>query len=63
MCTFKCVPEVRPSSATIRPFLEKNLTFSPKKLPLVVLIQNGVGIEQEVYDSLVTSNPPWRAGW
>ena len=62
MCTFKCVPEVRPSSATIRPFLEKNLTFSPKKLPLVVLIQNGVGIEQEVYDSLVTSNPPLASG-
>lgn len=62
VCTFKCVPEVRPSSATIRPFLEKNLSFSPKKLPLVVLIQNGVGIEQEVYDSLVTSKTPLASG-
>lgn len=52
-----------PSSETIRPYLEKNLSLSPKKnLPLVVLIQNGVDIENEVYESLVCSDKPLASG-
>lgn len=53
---------MRPSSETIRPFLEKNLSLKPSKLPMVVLIQNGVDIENELHDSLVKCDQPLASG-
>ncbi|WFD01821.1 2-dehydropantoate 2-reductase [Malassezia obtusa] len=62
VCAFKAVPDMRPSSETIRPFLEKNLSLKPSKLPMVVLIQNGVDIENELHDSLVKCDQPLASG-
>lgn len=51
VCTFKNVPDFKSASSVIRPFLQ-----SPRKggkLPTIVLLQNGVGIEEEVQKNLV----------
>lgn len=62
ICTYKYLPDVRLGSETIRPFLEKNASFSPVVLPLIVLIQNGIDIEDEVYTAFVTSEKPLASG-
>lgn len=49
VCTFKNVPDHKAASSVIRPFLKEGST----KLPTIVLLQNGVGIEEEVQKSLV----------
>lgn len=56
------MPDLRPSSETLRPFLEKNLSLKPKKLPLVVMIQNGIDNEDELYQSLVNCETPLASG-
>ncbi|WFD41730.1 2-dehydropantoate 2-reductase [Malassezia psittaci] len=59
---YDSVPDVRPSSDTIRPFLQKIRTMNASHLPLIVLIQNGVDTENEVYESLVQCEPPLASG-
>lgn len=55
VCTFKNVPDHKPASSVIRPFLKAQ---SGGKLPTVVLLQNGVGIEEEVQRNLVECEEP-----
>ncbi|WFC97644.1 2-dehydropantoate 2-reductase [Malassezia yamatoensis] len=59
---YNSVPDVRPSSDTIRPFLQKIRMVNASRLPLVVLIQNGIDTENEVYESLVQCDPPLASG-
>ncbi len=47
VCTFKNVPDHKSASSIIRPFLKEG------GRPTVVLLQNGVGIEEEVMRTLV----------
>lgn len=49
VCTFKNVPDHQSASSVIRPFLRKG----EGRGPTIVLLQNGVGIEDEVQRSLV----------
>ncbi|CDW97202.1 hypothetical protein, partial [Sporisorium scitamineum] len=51
VCTFKNVPDHKSASEIIRPFLQP--AGVPGKLPTIVLLQNGVGIEEEVSRKLV----------
>ncbi|KAL9934681.1 hypothetical protein V8E36_006456 [Tilletia maclaganii] len=55
LCTFKCVPDLEPTSDVVRPYLRNPADFPKPEagLPCIVLMQNGVGTEQEPYDSLV----------
>ncbi|WFD30135.1 2-dehydropantoate 2-reductase [Malassezia sp. CBS 17886] len=58
VCTVKCVPDLRYNSETMRPYLEHSRAARPGRLPAVVLIQNGIDIEEEVYQSLVNVREP-----
>ncbi|KAL4401043.1 hypothetical protein ACI68E_002367 [Malassezia pachydermatis] len=58
VCCFKCVPDVKPNSEVMRPFLEMNKRNNPARLPMVVLIQNGVDIEEEAHQALVQASDP-----
>ncbi|KIP09694.1 hypothetical protein PHLGIDRAFT_102441, partial [Phlebiopsis gigantea 11061_1 CR5-6] len=49
VCAFKCVSDVNTTSALIGPLLK---TLSPSSNTSIVLLQNGVGIEEELYASL-----------
>ncbi|SJX60321.1 uncharacterized protein SRS1_11635 [Sporisorium reilianum f. sp. reilianum] len=51
VCTFKNVPDHKSASEIIRPFLQT--AQEGEKLPTIVLLQNGVGIEEEVSRTLV----------
>ncbi|KDN39917.1 6-phosphogluconate dehydrogenase C-terminal domain-like protein [Tilletiaria anomala UBC 951] len=51
LCTSKCTPDFAPLSQAIRPFLQA--PHSGSAGPLLILIQNGIGIEDEVYETLV----------
>lgn len=53
VCTFKNVPDYKSASSIIRPFLRSGRGEEGEKLPTVVLLQNGVGIEEEVQKNLV----------
>ncbi|SNX81595.1 uncharacterized protein MEPE_00300 [Melanopsichium pennsylvanicum] len=63
VCTFKNVPDHKAASSIIRPFLKNNnnnnkddkaeSNQAETKLPTIVLLQNGVGIEEEVMRNLV----------
>ncbi|KAK0522935.1 hypothetical protein OC835_006412 [Tilletia horrida] len=58
VCTFKCVPDLEPTSDVIRPYLRNPADFPndpiPESgLPCIVLMQNGVSTEQEPYENLV----------
>ncbi len=55
LCTSKCTPDYVPLSEIIRPCLAPPLSDDSqgkKKAPLLILIQNGVGIESEPYSVL-----------
>lgn len=52
VCTFKNVPDFKSASSVIKPFL-RGATGEGKELPTIVLLQNGVGIEEEVQRNLV----------
>ena len=63
VCTFKCTPDVRATSEVIRPYLERNQRVARgHPAPHIVLIQNGIDIEEEVFSSLVQSSPPLARG-
>ncbi|PWZ02742.1 6-phosphogluconate dehydrogenase C-terminal domain-like protein [Testicularia cyperi] len=62
LCTFKNVPDLKPASSIIRPFLKKVAPGSGGKLPTIVLLQNGVGIEEEVQRNLVECEEPLAKG-
>ncbi|SPO20857.1 uncharacterized protein UTRI_00334 [Ustilago trichophora] len=56
VCSFKNVPDHKSASSIIRPFLktaQAKKEDEETKLPTIVLLQNGVGIEAEVMESLV----------
>ncbi|PWN54229.1 6-phosphogluconate dehydrogenase C-terminal domain-like protein [Violaceomyces palustris] len=55
LCTFKCTPDLQRTSEVIRPFLKppSSSSSTEEKLPTIILIQNGVGIEAEVRSSLI----------
>ncbi|CAD6897689.1 unnamed protein product [Tilletia controversa] len=58
ICTFKCVPDLEPTSEVIQPYLRNPADFPNDSvpeagLPCIVLMQNGIGNEQEPYDVLV----------
>ncbi|KAE8228106.1 hypothetical protein CF326_g6975 [Tilletia indica] len=58
ICTFKCIPDLDPTSQTIQPYLRNPADFPNEPvpesgLPCIVLMQNGVGTEQEPYETLV----------
>lgn len=57
VCTFKNIPDLKAASAVIKPFLAQP-TDSSARLPTIVLIQNGVGIEEEVQKALVECETP-----
>ncbi|KAH9807573.1 ketopantoate reductase PanE/ApbA C terminal-domain-containing protein [Melampsora americana] len=56
ICTFKCLPDLLPTTTILAPFLVpfsgSSLIEKPKsKAPTVVLIQNGIGIEQPIAEA------------
>ncbi|WFD33712.1 2-dehydropantoate 2-reductase [Malassezia cuniculi] len=51
-----------PASEIVRPYLESHVQRSSGKLPLVVMIQNGVDIEEEMYRTLVATDKPLACG-
>ncbi|SPO19943.1 uncharacterized protein UTRI_00334_B [Ustilago trichophora] len=54
VCSFKNVPDHKSASSIIRPFLKQPQDVEEEdKLPTIVLLQNGVGIETEVMENLV----------
>lgn len=56
VCSFKNVPDHKSASSIIRPFLKPRSGEDGEgepKLPTIVLLQNGVGIEDEVVKNLV----------
>lgn len=61
VCSFKNVPDYKSASAIIRPFLKRRES-KEHKLPTIVLLQNGVGIEEEVQRNLVEGQEPVAAG-
>ncbi|GAC95622.1 hypothetical protein PHSY_003198 [Pseudozyma hubeiensis SY62] len=61
VCTFKNVPDHKKASEVIRPFLKPGKGRG-EKLPTVVLLQNGVGIEEEIYASLVEAEEKVASG-
>ncbi|KIS71855.1 uncharacterized protein UMAG_00283 [Mycosarcoma maydis] len=61
LCTFKNVPDHKRASEIIRPFL-KAPCGEEQKLPTIVLLQNGVGIEEEVSKALVEGEERLASG-
>lgn len=56
ICTFKCLPDLVPTTTILAPFLVPFCGTSPNekskaKPPTVVLIQNGIGIEQPIAEA------------
>lgn len=51
VCAVKCLPDVKPTSAIIEPLLKK-LSSYPDTPTSIVLLQNGVGIEDDVLGAL-----------
>ncbi|EGG07386.1 uncharacterized protein MELLADRAFT_35492, partial [Melampsora larici-populina 98AG31] len=56
ICTFKCLPDLLPTTTILAPFLIPFCGTSPNdkpkaKPPTVVLIQNGIGIEQPIAEA------------
>ena len=51
-----------PASEVVRPYLENDVQRASGKLPLVVMIQNGVDIEEEMDNSLVLAKEPLASG-
>lgn len=62
LCTFKLTPELGPASDVVRPYLESAVQRESGKLPLVVMIQNGIDMEEEMYASLVNIEKPLARG-
>ncbi|EPQ32189.1 uncharacterized protein PFL1_00386 [Pseudozyma flocculosa PF-1] len=63
VCTFKCTPDLTPTSEIIRPFLRKPSNDEERsRLPTIVTVQNGIGIEAEVRTSLVDCAEPVAKG-
>ena len=60
VCTFKNVPDQKSASSVIKPFLRAG--GEREKLPTIVLLQNGVGIEEEVQRNLVECEEPVAKG-
>lgn len=55
--TAKLTPDVSPTEDIIRPYLSTSTPQDPtSKKPVIVLIQNGVGIEDSVYEALVVKD-------
>lgn len=51
--TTKALPEMNPTSRILRPFLEPNYSHPQ---PTYVLIQNGLGVEKDLYNALIQLN-------
>jgi 2-dehydropantoate 2-reductase len=64
ICAVKCLPDVRPTSEILGPLLD-TLSSSPEAA--IVLLQNGIGIEDDIFEALkhrglnnpVISGCPW----
>ncbi|KAG0150180.1 hypothetical protein CROQUDRAFT_73247 [Cronartium quercuum f. sp. fusiforme G11] len=51
ICAFKCLPDIQPTSSILAPFLVPQQPNSPPPSTAVVLIQNGIGIEQPLAEA------------
>ncbi len=60
VCTFKNVPDFKSASSIIKPFLKTS--SDAEQLPTIVLLQNGVGIEEEVQRNLVEGETKFAKG-
>lgn len=58
VCCTKYVPDIRTNSEVLRPFLAQNKSRRPAHLPAVVLLQNGIDIEQDSYEAFVDCTEP-----
>ncbi|KAN0066072.1 hypothetical protein ACQY0O_000165 [Thecaphora frezii] len=59
LCTFKCTPDVKPTSEILRPFLRAPTNDDERRrLPTIVTVQNGIGIEAELRAALVDCEKP-----
>lgn len=59
LCCQKVVDEGVPTSQVLKPWLKRG---GSKKLPTIVMIQNGIGIEVDPYRELVQAEPPYARG-
>lgn len=61
VCCSKHVPDLQPVSEVLRPYLMQNFAKRPQRLPVILLLQNGIDIEQDSYDAFVNTPEPLAA--
>ena len=49
VCCSKHVPDLQPVSDVLRPYLTQNFAKKPQRLPVILLLQNGIDIEHDSY--------------
>lgn len=61
VCCSKHVPDLQPVSDVLRPYLTQNFAKKPQRLPVILLLQNGIDIEQDSYEAFVHTPEPLAA--